>query len=135
MTKPSRGSGRSPAEIARLEEGRQAVGTSEVAAEWVGLSTCGFRPLDEPIAEHLFEISTRMARHPRCLALTARLAGVPAAGAAAEVYGDIGALFGTSVHPDHRRRGVQLALMIERMKLLRAGGSGWCFRAREIGIL
>lgn len=92
-------------------------------AEWVDVSTCGFRAPDEPIPAHFEAITTRIARHARVFCLTARLEGRAVGGAAGDTLESIGALFGTSVHPDFRRRGVQLALMRARLEILREAGA------------
>lgn len=98
--------------------------TDALALEkWITVSTCGFRPMDEPMAQHLHDITLRLAQHPRTTCHVARLDGEVVGGSAMEVYEDFGALFGTSVLPDHRRRGVQVALMLERLAHLRRSGA------------
>jgi GNAT superfamily N-acetyltransferase len=91
--------------------------------EWVSVSTLGFRPMDEPFAPHFHDITLRLAQHPRTTCHVARIEGEVVGGCAVEVFEDFGALFGTSVHPDHRRRGVQLALMLERLAFLERAGA------------
>ncbi len=94
----------------------------------VEIATSGFRPLDRPIDESMFEIGRRVVRHPRTRAFTATLEGV-AVGAGAMEVGEAGeaggasALFGTSVLEQARRRGVQLALILTRLDEARRAGA------------
>ena len=95
----------------------------EALEQWVSSSTLGFRPMDEPIPPHFHDITVRLAQHPRTTCHVARIEGQVVGGCAVEVFEDFGALFGTSVHPDHRRRGIQLALMQERLAFLARAGA------------
>lgn len=90
--------------------------------EWVEASTAGFRDLTRPITDNEFEITRRMALCDRCTCVIARVDGQPAGGSAMEILGETGALFATSVYPKFRRRGLQLAMMLERLERLRAAG-------------
>jgi len=65
----------------------------------------------------------RVARHPRTTSLLARVDGVAVGGATLEVWGEIGALYGTSVLPAWRRKGIQLALVLARLEHARAQGA------------
>ena len=67
-----------------------------------------------------FELMARAARHPRAINLLARLDGEPVGGASLDVSGDLGGLYLGAVMPAARRRGVQRALMLERLELAAA---------------
>lgn len=95
---------------------------------WVEASTCGFRPANEPVPPSLDESTRHMLDHPRCAGLVAELDGQIVGGAAIEVIAPaastpgLAALMATSVLPHARRRGVQRALMVERLRRARAAG-------------
>jgi len=65
----------------------------------------------------------RVARHPRTTSLLATVGGEPVGGATLEVDGEIAALYGTSVLPACRRKGIQLALVLARLEHARAQGA------------
>ena len=104
-----------------------AVDEADPAAveEWVLVTTSGFRPPDAPIAQHDLEITTRVALHPRTTCLVACLDGRVVGASAMETYEGFGVLFSTSVLASHRRRGVQRALMLERLRRLRELGAAY----------
>ncbi len=90
---------------------------------YVDVSTSGFRLPGAPISATDDEGARAMLAHPRCLGLLALLDGVPVGGSAIEIAGEIAALMATSVLPEGRRRGVQQALMIERLRRARSAGA------------
>jgi GNAT superfamily N-acetyltransferase len=89
---------------------------------FIEVSTSGFRPLDQPVPESLFELSRRVVEHPRCESYLALIEGQPVGGGTVEILPPLAALFGTSVLPGFRRRGVQGALI--RRRLAHARGAG-----------
>lgn len=91
--------------------------------EWVVVTTSGFRPPEAPIAQHELELMTRVALHPRTTCLVACVEGRVVGASAQETYEGFGALFSTSVLPPFRRRGIQRALMLERLRRLRELGA------------
>lgn len=76
----------------------------------------GFMPPGESPAAHFVELSMACVRHPRTICIVARLSDGRAAGAGSlEVHSEICALFGLSVLPEYRRRGLQQAMIAWRM--------------------
>ncbi len=90
--------------------------------EFIDASTRGFRPPDEPIAEHFFEMCRRMVEHERCTSFSALVDGSVVAGCAMETTPDVASLFGVSVREAYRRRGIQQAMIVRRLE-----------RAQELG--
>ncbi len=78
----------------------------------------GFMPPGESPAAHFVELSMACVRHPRTICIIARLSDGRAAGAGSlEVHSEICALFGLSVLPEYRRRGLQQAMIAWRMNV------------------
>ncbi|MBL8759027.1 MAG: GNAT family N-acetyltransferase [Phycisphaerae bacterium] len=75
----------------------------------------GFFPPDQQPSEDDYALSARVVAHPRTVCLAAWLDGALVAGGAMDVSGEVAGLFGLSVLPDQRRRGVQLALIAARL--------------------
>ncbi|MDI1447078.1 GNAT family N-acetyltransferase [Polyangium sp. 6x1] len=91
--------------------------------QFVEVSSSGFRPEGEPLSDADREVSLRMAQNPRAINVMA-WAGSEAVGAGgAEVRGEVASLFGTSVLPAWRRRGIQQALIRARLAEARARGA------------
>lgn len=72
----------------------------------------GVRPSENDI-----EVSMRCVRHPRTVALGAFIGDGLIGGGACEIADGVAALFGLSVNPEHRRRGIQQALIAARLNL------------------
>jgi GNAT superfamily N-acetyltransferase len=89
----------------------------------VEVATSGFRPPDEPISDVFRDISINMVKHKRSDSFLALIDGKPVGGASMESTPEIACLFGTSVVPTFRRRGIQSILMILRMERARERGS------------
>ncbi|WP_437669573.1 GNAT family N-acetyltransferase [Sorangium sp. So ce131] len=106
-------------EIARIDPGDEA----EVRL-FIDVSTSGFRPEGAPIAPAHLDISRRIVAYPRCDSFLALVDGEPAGAGSVEVHPDGAALFGVSVLPRFRERGIQQALIVRRLE-----------RARELGCL
>ena len=88
----------------------------------------GFPPPDGRISEPLLAAAERSQRHPSSLGFFARLAdGEPVAATGMDVSliepgggapaTRVTALWGTTVLPDHRRRGIQQALIAHRLRV------------------
>jgi GNAT superfamily N-acetyltransferase len=86
-------------------------------------SNSGFFPEGETIPELLRETSKRCVAHPRSSAFLALVDGQPVGGGAMEVTPAISSLFGASVLPEYRRRGIQAALILRRLKHAQDHGS------------
>ena len=91
-------------------------------AEFIDASTCGFRPADEPIADHFFETCRRMIEHERCTSYAAVMDGKIVGGCSMETTPEVASLFGVSVREPQRRRGIQQAMIVRRLE-----------RAQELG--
>ncbi|MDI1432711.1 MULTISPECIES: GNAT family N-acetyltransferase [Polyangium] len=90
---------------------------------FVDVSSSGFRPEGEPMSEADRQVSLAMVKEPRSISVMA-WAGDEAVGAgSAEVRGEVAALFGTSVLPAWRKRGIQQALIRARLAEARARGA------------
>jgi GNAT superfamily N-acetyltransferase len=74
-------------------------------------------PSDADIA-----LGMNMLRHPRSRTFVARVHGEVVGAGSCEIYNDIAALFGVSVLPGHRRKGIQQSLMARRLDLAAAHG-------------
>jgi GNAT superfamily N-acetyltransferase len=76
-----------------------------------------------PPTEADYRSMERIVRHPRTVCIAAWMDGRIVGGGSMEVAGEIGALFALAVAADYRRRGVQQALIAERLRLARDGGA------------
>ncbi|AUX44774.1 acetyltransferase [Sorangium cellulosum] len=106
-------------EVVRVDPGDEAQ-----VRLFIDVSTSGFRPEGAPIAPALLEVSRRVVAYPRCDSFLALVDGEPAGAGSVEVHPDGAALFGVSVLPRFRERGIQQALIVRRLE-----------RARELGCL
>lgn len=89
---------------------------------YVQTALSGFFPEDAPPQEADFEQAARCVRNPRTVALTAWLDGKLVGAGGLEMHERIGTLFGLSVIPEARRKGVQQALIAARLRVLRDRG-------------
>lgn len=82
-------------------------------------------PAAEPptIRDVDLDLFSRCVRHHRTTALGAWLEGQCVAGGAMERLDDVAALYGLSVLPEFRRRGIQQALISARLRLAAEGGA------------
>lgn len=109
---------------------------AEVVRTWVEVSTRGFRPAGERVPELLAETCTACATHPRSVSHIAYIDGQPVGGSGMEIAdarkgGRVACLFGTSVAEPYRRRGVQTALMLERVRVaFDAGCDAVCIHSK-----
>lgn len=90
--------------------------------EFALVSTCGFRPVDEPIPQPLLQSARNMMRQPRCHGFVARVDGKAVGGAAMDVSKHVASMCGTSVEKEYRRRGIQTALILKRLEVARELG-------------
>lgn len=88
----------------------------------IEVSTSGFRPAGEPVPQNLYEVARRGILQSGCDSYLARMDGVPAGGSSMEARGSIAALYGTTVLPRYRRRGIQAALIVRRLERARERG-------------
>lgn len=98
--------------------GRVDPGDAAMVREYGLAVVSGFFPPDVAPREADLEVSARSLRHPRTCAYAAWVDGKLVGGGAMEVGGEggeVAALFGLSVLPEHRRRGIQGALIAARL--------------------
>lgn len=93
-------------------------GDDEALFAYVRVAMSGFYPEGAGPSEEEVRVTAGFARHPRSVCLTAMLDGRIVGAAGCEVVeGRIAALFGASVLPAYRRRGIQQALLAARLNL------------------
>lgn len=95
---------------------------SERVEIFVEVATCGFGTDGGLVPETFIEITRRMTSHSGIYSFLALVNGVPAGGGQLGVSEAAGSLFGTSVVPEFRRRGVQAALIARRLEHARDAG-------------
>ncbi|MBX3404455.1 MAG: GNAT family N-acetyltransferase [Phycisphaeraceae bacterium] len=100
-------------EIRRLDPANDA----EVR-EYAVVCASGFLPpgMTDLPPDHL-EVSMRAARHPRSVGLMAMLDGRCVGAGGMGLHTNVAALFGLSVLPEFRRRGIQQALIAARLNI------------------
>jgi GNAT superfamily N-acetyltransferase len=123
-----------PAVVAASGPGAGAPGvalqrvTAALAEVYERTVSRGFMDMDEgepELAERIF--ARGAARSPEAFAWLAEIDGEPAGGGAMAITGGIAALFGASTLPRFRSRGVQRALLDERLRAARDAGSDLAF--------
>lgn len=92
--------------------------------EYSRVCSSGFLPpgMSEWPPEHL-EVSMRVARHPRTIGVMAMNAGRCVGAGGMGLHDQVAALFGLSVLPEFRRRGIQQALIAERLNIAAERGA------------
>jgi len=88
----------------------------EQVRAFVLTSASGFYPEGEPIPDTLFRSGLKAARAPDHHGFIARVDGEIAGAAGSSFRGGVMSLFGTSVLPRFRRRGIQQALIAARLE-------------------
>ncbi|WP_437774652.1 GNAT family N-acetyltransferase [Sorangium sp. So ce1097] len=89
---------------------------------FIEVSTSGFRPEGEPITPALFDVTRRVVAHRGSESYLALVDGEPAGGGCVEISGEGATLFGASVLPRFRERGIQHALIVRRLERVRERG-------------
>ncbi|MBI4951463.1 MAG: GNAT family N-acetyltransferase [Myxococcales bacterium] len=98
--------------------------TDEAALrEAVTTSAQGFVPEGGEVAAELLDFALAVARLPVADTFVARADGRAVGAGSAVTSGGVTGLFGTSVAPGYRRRGIQQALIAARLACARARGS------------
>ncbi len=92
------------------------------AVEYARTVAGNFLPPGQPVSDEMIAIAIRGVRHPRNVSMAARVQGRIIGGGSVELSGEVCGLFGLSVNPEHRRRGIQQALIAARLNLARARG-------------
>ncbi len=101
---------------------------------FVDVSMSGFVPEGQAPNPTDREVGLRMLASPGVVSLLARADGQVAGAASGAVDGEAGGLFGATVLPAFRRRGLQSALIVGRMEALRARGATVACIESEPGI-
>jgi ribosomal protein S18 acetylase RimI-like enzyme len=102
--------------------------------EFAEVSSSGFLPEGEPLPPVFLELAIKSARHPGCAAFMARIGQEAAGAGSCETSGGLTSLFGTSVKPAFRRRGIQQALIAARLAQGQERGSTLAIIASGPGI-
>lgn len=89
----------------------------ECVREYTEVALSGFFPPGVSPTDNDRKTVFRAVRHPRTVSMVAMLNGRIIAAGAIEIAGDVCALFGATVVPEFRRRGVQQALIAARLNL------------------
>jgi len=103
--------------------GRVDPGDAEMVRAYGMVVVAGFMPPGVEPRESDLEVSARCLKHERSAAYGAWVDGTLVGGGAMEVAGEVAALFGLSVAPEFRRRGIQGALIAARLKEAAARGA------------
>lgn len=112
-----------PAQPARPLQGHPAgvelsfvdPGDAERVREYARVAVSGFMPEGQEIPEEFLKIAETPVRHPLCKGAIATIGGKVVGAGGTEVRGEVAALFGLSVLPEFRRRGIQQALIAQRL--------------------
>lgn len=91
--------------------------------EYVEISESGFLAEGELLSQDLLEVGIKAVHRPTQDAFLARLGGEAVGAGGCESSEGVTALFGTSVKPAWRGRGIQQALMVARLERGRERGS------------
>lgn len=97
-------------------------GDDEQVRAFIDVSLSGFRAAGHPLDPVNEEYARRVVEHPKTRCFLALVEGSPAGGGSLDVGEDIACLFGTSVLPAYRRRGIQQALILRRLERCREEG-------------
>lgn len=84
--------------------------------QYVQVSGSGFLPEGTQMPDAFIEAGIRAVRHPTSDAYLARVDGEIAGGGGCESSLGVTVLFGTTVKPEFRRRGIQQALILARLQ-------------------
>jgi len=83
----------------------------------------GFVPEGVVLDDSILQAGIRTVLHPETISVLARIHGTPAGSAAMALGGRVAGLFGASVLPEFRRRGIQQALLAARLRFARELGA------------
>jgi len=109
--------------------------TDEAALrEFIAVSASGFLPEGAPVPEAFIEPGLKAGRAPTYDAYVARVGREVVGAGGCESSEGSTALFGTSVKPAYRRRGIQQALIAQRLERARERGSRLAFIISGPGI-
>lgn len=98
-------------EIVAVDPGDAALVREVAETVTKGFAANGAEPRESDMA-----LMMRCLRHPRCTGMLARINGEGAGAGFLELYEGLAGLFGLSVLPNFRRRGVQQALLAYRLR-------------------
>jgi GNAT superfamily N-acetyltransferase len=101
---------------------------------FIEVSMSGFLPEGAPVPEAFVEAGLKSVREPTYDSYVARVGGEVVGAGGCDSSGGITGLFGTSVKPAYRRRGVQQALIVARLERGREQGSRLAFIVSGPGI-
>jgi GNAT superfamily N-acetyltransferase len=99
-------------------------GDAPLVREAARVVALGFTPAGQGVREEDLDVWARCAAHPRTTLLGAFVDGRLVGAGSLEISGEIATLFGLSVLEAFRRRGIQQALIAERLRRAAASGAG-----------
>lgn len=91
--------------------------------EYARVAASGFMPEGQEIPEEFLKIAETPAKHPLCKGVVGMVEGRIVGAGGMEVRGEVAALFGLSVLPEFRRRGIQQALIAKRLNYAASKGA------------
>lgn len=98
--------------------------------QWVQAQCEGFRPHETP-SHGAIEIALRVARSPRAVCLLVCWEGALAGSGGVEFYEQSAVLFGGATLPQFRKRGLQTALITERLRIAQGQGAEYALIGSE----
>lgn len=90
--------------------------------QFIRVSSSGFVPEGEEFSEASIAVANRVVQHARSDSFLATIEGEAAGGGGMESAPPVACLFGTSVLPRFRKRGIQAALIVKRVERARLKG-------------
>ncbi|MEZ6232621.1 MAG: GNAT family N-acetyltransferase [Phycisphaerales bacterium] len=127
LVRPLGDAGRLAAEAIAAVDGLtiEAVDPADAASveAYARTGTAGFARPGRPSTDLDLGVWARALERPGTIALLARVDGVPASAGIVEVTAPYATLFGLSVLPDFRRRGIQRAMQLARLDHARRVGA------------
>jgi GNAT superfamily N-acetyltransferase len=98
-------------------------GDPRAVHDYAEMASSGFRPAGMAMTPVMLRFNRDLLRHPECTAFLVRDRGQIVASCSMGMDSELATLWGASVSPPYRNRGIQTALMIMRMERARAHGS------------
>jgi GNAT superfamily N-acetyltransferase len=110
----------------------RVIGSSD-AELWTGISARGWAHEHPEFEGFMREIGTLLTSREGSACFLATLDGTPAAAGALSIYRGVALFAGASTVPEHRRRGLQSALLVARMDYAREQGCDLAMMVAEPG--
>lgn len=91
--------------------------------EFAKVSSSGFAPPGQEFPPEFLALAGNVVRHPRCKGAIAVLEGRVVGAGGMDISPPVASLFGLSVLPEHRRQGIQQALIAHRLNYAASKGA------------